>query len=103
MASTKSAPGTTVKYRMPSVHPEGVKFVVIAPGICAALAFFGWETLAWPMAGITLRVAAFFRAPIRAPPHGAGVISAPADGLLTISQAVTTPNELTRGEGGLYQ
>src|SRR3546814_3748650 len=30
MASTKSAPGTTVKYRMPSVHPEGVKFVVIA-------------------------------------------------------------------------
>src|SRR3546814_4255441 len=61
MASTKSAPGTTVKYRMPSVHPEGVKFVVIAAVICAALAFFGWETLAWPMAGITLWVAAFFR------------------------------------------
>src|SRR3546814_16372863 len=32
-----------------SVHPEGVKFVVIAAVICAALAFFGWETHAWPI------------------------------------------------------
>src|SRR3546814_4510207 len=101
MASTKSAPGTTVKYRMPSVHPEGVKFVVIAAVICAALAFFGWETLAWPMAGITLWVAAFFRDPIRATPSGEGVIASPADGLVTMLQEVTPPHELTSGEGGL--
>src|SRR3546814_231111 len=122
MASTKSAPGTTVKYRMPSVHPEGVKFVVIAAVICAALAFFGWETLAWPMAGITLWVAAFFRDPIRATPSGEGVtlwvaaffrdpiratpsgegvIASPADGLVTMIQEVTPPHELTSGEGGL--
>lgn len=101
MASTKSAPGTTVKYRMPSVHPEGVKFVVIAAVICAVLAFFGWETLAWPMAGITLWVAAFFRDPIRATPSGEGVIASPADGLVTMIQEVTPPHELTSGEGGL--
>ncbi|API58833.1 phosphatidylserine decarboxylase [Tardibacter chloracetimidivorans] len=101
MASIKSAPGTTVKYRMPSVHPEGVKFVVIAAVICAALAFFGWETLAWPMAGITLWVAAFFRDPVRATPSGEGVIASPADGLVTMIQEVTPPHELTSGEGGL--
>ena len=101
MASIKSAPGTTVKYRMPSVHPEGVKFVVIAAVICAVLAFFGWETLAWPMAGITLWVAAFFRDPVRATPSGEGVIASPADGLVTMIQEVTPPHELTSGEGGL--
>src|SRR3546814_9739446 len=74
MASIKNAaPGTTVKYRLPSIHPEGVKFVVIAAAICAFFAFMGWETLAWPMAGIALWVAAFFRDPIRVTPNGEGI------------------------------
>src|SRR3546814_4178025 len=53
------------------------------------------------MAGITLWVAAFFRDPIRATPYGEGVIASPADGLVTMIQEVTTPHELTSGEGGL--
>jgi phosphatidylserine decarboxylase len=101
MASIKNAPSTTVKYRMPSVHPEGIKFVVIAAVICAVFAFLGWETLAWPMGGITLWVAAFFRDPIRVTPGGEGVISSPADGLVTMIQEGMPPNELTSGEGGL--
>ncbi len=102
MASIKNAaPGSTVKYRMPSVHPEGIKFVVIAAAICIFLAFMGWETLAWPMGGITLWVAAFFRDPIRVTQNGEGVISSPADGLVTMIQEVTPPKELTSGEGGL--
>lgn len=101
MASIKNAaPGTTVKYRLPSIHPEGVKFVVIAAAITLLFAFLAWETLAWPMAGITLWVAAFFRDPLRVTPSGQGVISSPADGLVTLIQEVVPPRELM-GEGGL--
>lgn len=101
MASIKNAaPGTTVKYRLPSIHPEGVKFVVIAAAITLLFAFLAWETLAWPMAGITLWVAAFFRDPLRVTPSGEGVISSPADGLVTLIQEVVPPRELM-GEGGL--
>ena len=68
---------TNVRYRMPNVHPEGRKFVVIAAAICLLFALLSWETLAWPMAGITLWVAAFFRDPIRTTPKGEGLVIAP--------------------------
>lgn len=83
-----------VRWRFPSVHPEGRKFVVIAAAITLVLALFAWETLAWPMAGVTLWVAAFFRDPIRTTPRGAGLIVAPADGLVTMIAAVPPPREL---------
>ncbi|SMF76431.1 phosphatidylserine decarboxylase [Allosphingosinicella indica] len=90
----------TVRYRMPSVHPEGRKFVVISAAICLLFALLAWETLAWPMAGITLWVAAFFRDPIRTTPKGDGLIVAPADGMITTISDVPAPRELV-GEGGL--
>lgn len=91
---------TNVRYRMPSVHPEGRKFVAVAAAITALLAFFAWETLAWPMAGVTLWVAAFFRDPIRTTPKGEGLIVAPADGMVTMITKLPPPRELA-GEGGL--
>jgi len=91
---------TTVRYRMPSVHPEGRKFAVIAAGITAIFAFLAWETLAWPMAAVTIWVAAFFRDPVRTTPKGEGLIIAPADGLVTMIAAVPPPRELA-GEDGL--
>lgn len=91
---------TTVRYRMPSVHPEGRKFAVIAAAITAGFAFLGWETLAWPMAGITLWVLAFFRDPIRTTPKGEGLIVSPADGMVTMIATVPAPRELV-GEDGL--
>lgn len=91
---------STVRYRMPAVHPEGRKFAVIAAAITALFAFMSWETLAWPMAGITLWVAAFFRDPIRTTPKGEGLVIAPADGMVTMIAAVPAPRELV-GEGGL--
>jgi phosphatidylserine decarboxylase len=91
---------TNVRYRLPSVHPEGRKFAVISAGICLLFALLSWETLAWPMAGVTLWVAAFFRDPIRTTPQGEGLIIAPADGLVTMITRVPPPAEL-RGEGGL--
>jgi phosphatidylserine decarboxylase len=91
---------TNVRWRWPAVHPEGRKFAVISAAICLVFAFLSWETLAWPMAGITLWVAAFFRDPIRTTPKGEGLIIAPADGLVTMITEVEPPREL-QGEDGL--
>jgi phosphatidylserine decarboxylase len=91
---------TTVRYRMPNVHPEGRKFVVISAGICLLFALLSWETLAWPMAAITFWVAAFFRDPIRTTPKGDTLVIAPADGMVTMIANVLPPNELG-GDGGL--
>jgi phosphatidylserine decarboxylase len=63
-------------------------------------AWLAWETLAWPMAGITIWVAAFFRDPIRSVPQGEGLVIAPADGLITLIQQVPPPPELA-GDAGL--
>lgn len=89
-----------VRWRFPSVHPEGRKFVVIAAAITMVFALLAWETLAWPMGGITLWVAAFFRDPVRTTPRGAGLVVAPADGLVTMIATVPPPREL-EGEDGL--
>lgn len=90
----------TVKWRFPPVHPEGRKFILIAATITLVLALMAWETLAWPMAGITLWVAAFFRDPVRTVPQGDDLIVAPADGLVTLIQAVPPPREMA-GDSGL--
>ena len=92
---------TNVRYRMPSVHPEGRKFVVIAAAI--ALLFFwvvDWDWLGWIMTGVSLWVAAFFRDPIRTTPKGEGLIVAPADGMVTMITSVAPPREL-QGEDAL--
>ncbi|HEY0625916.1 MAG TPA: phosphatidylserine decarboxylase [Allosphingosinicella sp.] len=91
---------SNVRWRWPAVHPEGRKFAVISAGICFLFALLSWETLAWPMAGVTLWVAAFFRDPIRTTPKGEGLIVAPADGLVTMITQVLPPREL-QGEDGL--
>jgi phosphatidylserine decarboxylase len=90
---------TNVKWRFPSVHPDGRKFVLISAAITLVFAWLAWETLAWPMAGVTIWVAAFFRDPIRSVPQGEGLIIAPADGLITLIQNVPPPRELA-GELG---
>ena len=92
---------TNVRYRLPSVHPEGRKFVVIAFAI--AILFWwivDWDWLGWIALGLTAWTAAFFRDPIRTTPQGKDLIVAPADGLVTMIATVPPPRELT-GEGGM--
>lgn len=92
-------PTTTVKWRFPSVHPEGRKYAVGA-GAIAALAFLlHWQFLAWLLVGLTIWVATFFRDPVRTTPRGERLIVAPADGLITMIARVPPPPELRGAEG----
>ena len=88
-----------VKWRVPPVHPEGRKFVAIAAGI--TFVAWLWATwLTWPLIGLTLWVALFFRDPQRAVPQDDRAIVAPADGLITLIETVPPPREML-GENGL--
>ena len=91
---------TTVKWRFPSVHPEGRKFVVIAAAITFLTYFLISHFLGWLLVGLTIWVAAFFRDPIRTTPRGDRLIVAPADGLITMIAKVPPPPEL-RGPDAL--
>lgn len=90
----------TVRWRFPSVHPDGRKFVAAGAILTLVFALMAWETLAWPMAGVTIWIAAFFRDPLRAVPRGDDLLIAPADGLITLIREVQPPRELA-GENGL--
>jgi phosphatidylserine decarboxylase len=94
-----AVPGaTTVKWRFPSVHPEGRKFAAIAAGITLlAWMFIPWLT--WPLIGLTVWVLAFFRDPIRVTPLDDNLVIAPADGLITLIQNVPPPRELLGPDG----
>jgi phosphatidylserine decarboxylase len=93
-------PTTTVKWRFPSVHPEGRKYAV-GVGAAALLAFIvHWQFLAWILVGVTIWVATFFRDPVRTTPRGDNQVVAPADGLITMIARVPPPPEL-RGADGL--
>jgi phosphatidylserine decarboxylase len=97
----QGVPTPTVKYRIPSVHPEGIKFVVIAAAVTLLFwVVLDWEILGWLMAMLTIWVAAFFRDPIRVTPQGTGLVVSPADGLVCQIADVEPPRQLS-GEGGL--
>jgi phosphatidylserine decarboxylase len=91
--------GSGVRWQWPAVHPEGRKFAVIAAVICFLFAMMAWETLAWPMGGVTLWVLAFFRDPVRAVPQGDDFVVSPADGMVTLIEEVMPPRELLGPDG----
>jgi phosphatidylserine decarboxylase len=91
---------TTVKWRFPSVHPEGRKFVVGAAFVTLAVYTLISHVLGWLLVGVTIWIAAFFRDPVRTAPRGDKLVIAPADGLITMIAKVPPPPEL-RGSDGL--
>ena len=84
---------TTVKWRFPAMHPEGRRYVIIA-AVATLLSLVIWKVLFWPLAFLTLGVAAFFRDPIRVTPRDDTLVIAPADGLVTMIQPIVPPAEL---------
>lgn len=90
---------TTVKWRFPSVHPEGRKFLLIA-GVATFFAWLlDWDFITFVLVGLTIWVAAFFRDPVRTTPLGANLVVAPADGLITMIERVPVPPELAGPDG----
>lgn len=90
-------------WNWPSVHPEGRKFALAAAAVCLVAAFLAWETIAWPLAGLTLGILAFFRDPVRVTPQDDRFIVAPADGLVTLIQKVQPPRELAMDDGSGFK
>jgi phosphatidylserine decarboxylase len=101
MGSLEKPPvGTsTVKWRFPDMHPEGRKYVLIA-AVIAFVSLWVWDIATWPLIGLAVWVAAFFRDPVRVTPQGDDLIVAPADGLVTMIERVPVPIELA-GPNGL--
>ena len=93
-------PTTNVKWRFPSVHPEGRKFVVGAAFLTLVVYFGLNHFLGWLLVGLTIWTASFFRDPVRTTPRGDKLIIAPADGLITMIARVPPPPEL-RGPDSL--
>src|SRR3982751_2267361 len=91
---------TNVKWRFPSIHPEGRKYVVIAAAITALAYTVISHFLGWILVGAPIWVGTFFRDPVRTTPRGERLIVAPADGLITMIAKVPPPPEL-RGADGL--
>ena len=90
---------TNTKWRFPSVHPEGRKFLLIS--VVATMIAYGGIShfLGWILVGLTIWIAAFFRDPIRTTPQGGNLIVAPADGLITMIAKVPPPRELAGANG----
>ena len=86
---------------IPSVHPEGRKYALICFGFAVLAAVLAWETIAWPLAFLSLCILAFFRDPERVVPRGDDLIISPADGTITKISEVEPPLELRGEEGGL--
>ena len=86
-------------WRWPAIHPEGRKFALIAAAVCAVTAFLAWETIAWPLAVLTLGILAFFRDPERVVPQNPNFVVSPADGLVSLIQQVEPPRELQLPDG----
>jgi phosphatidylserine decarboxylase len=90
---------TAVKWRFPSVHPEGRKYVLIA-GFATLLTYsIVSHFVGWLFVGVTIWTAAFFRDPVRTTPNDPRLVIAPADGLVTMITRTGAPLELA--ESGL--
>ena len=85
---------TAVKWRFPSVHPEGRKVALISAFLTLATYSLVSHFLGWLLVLVTIWVATFFRDPVRTTPSDPKLIVAPADGLVTMIVRVPAPPEL---------
>jgi phosphatidylserine decarboxylase len=93
---------TAVKWRFPSVHPEGRKFTLIA-AVLTLVVYSGLSHfVGWLLVMVTIWVAAFFRDPIRTTPQDPALVVAPADGLVTMITQVPAPPELAGQMSGTF-
>ncbi|WP_292293893.1 phosphatidylserine decarboxylase [Marivita sp.] len=75
------------------MHPEGRKFVAIFAAITLVL-FAVEDILGWIGVGLTVWCYYFFRDPERVVPDRPGLIISPADGIVSLIEPATPPQEL---------
>ena len=85
---------TNVRYRLPSIHKEGYKYVAISAALALLFMTLISDEIGWLLVIVTLWVISFFRDPIRTTPKGDRLIVSPADGLVTMIANVPIPREL---------
>lgn len=90
-------------WNWPSIHPEGRKFALASAVLCLVTAFLAWETIAWPLAVLTLGILAFFRDPVRVTPQDERFITSPADGLVSLIQKVQPPREMSMDDATSFK
>ena len=86
------------KFLFPHIHPEGVRFVLIAAlfvlVIQCAAAWYGYAPWAFLLWLIPISVGLFFRDPDRVPPRDPRALVSPADGTVSMLTEVPVPAEL---------
>ena len=85
---------TNVRYRMPSIHREGYKYVATSAALSLLFLTLISDEIGGLLVIVTLWVISFFRDPIRTTPRGERFIVSPADGLVTMIADVPIPREL---------
>jgi phosphatidylserine decarboxylase len=78
------------------MHKEGIKFVGIFAAITLVL-FLISDILGWIGVGLTVWCYYFFRDPVRSVPMREGLIVSPADGVVSLIEKATPPEELGVG------
>ena len=84
-------------YVLPSINPEGWRFVGIFAAVTALLAII-WEPLGVIGLVLTVWCYYFFRDPQRVTPDINDVVVSPADGVVQMIAEVPAPEELNMGE-----
>jgi phosphatidylserine decarboxylase len=92
----EDAPVNMLSTFVKPMHPEGRRFVAIFAAGTAGL-FLLADVLGWVGVGLTVWCYYFFRDPERAPPDRPGVIVSPADGIVSLIEPATPPEELGLG------
>ena len=78
------------------MHKEGIKFVAIFAAVTLVL-FLIADFLGWIGVGLTVWCYYFFRDPKRSTPTREGLIVSPADGIVSLIEKATPPEELGCG------
>ncbi len=88
---------SAARYLLPPIHPEGLRFIVLAVLLTALLTLL-WMPLFVPGVAVCIGTALFFRDPERVPPADATVITAPADGIVCMVRECALPPELDEAD-----
>ena len=86
-----------LKHVLHPIHPDGWKFIAVFIIVTLAL-FLLWQPLGWLGAIASAWCIYFFRDPPRVTPQRAGLVVAPADGLVVSVGPGTPPAELELGD-----